>query len=210
MWYRRKTIKAVDLDIIGVIMIVSAKRILELSESYNLIENLSERERTNPEGVGFDLRVGEVYRLSGEAFLGVTERKGPAEEMVASISRGDKEVVIKPGEYVLLKTMEKFNLPADKIKVDDNSEPALLMLRAHPRSTLHRFGQLLLYSKTDPGYSGELVFALSNVSNIPLRLELGARFANITFEQVTGDLARAYSGQWKGGRVATGSKETQN
>ena len=45
-------------------MIISAKKILELNKKYRLIENLAERE-LNPEGLGIDVRVGEVYRLEG-------------------------------------------------------------------------------------------------------------------------------------------------
>jgi hypothetical protein len=41
-------------------MIISAKRILELNSEYHFIENLDKRE-LNPEGVGFDIRVGEIY-----------------------------------------------------------------------------------------------------------------------------------------------------
>jgi len=36
---------------------------------------LSQRELTNPEGAGFDLRLGEVYKIKGTAFLGEEERK---------------------------------------------------------------------------------------------------------------------------------------
>jgi deoxycytidine triphosphate deaminase len=46
-------------------MILSAKKILELNEKYKIIENLSERE-LNPEGVGIDVRVGEVYKIKGK------------------------------------------------------------------------------------------------------------------------------------------------
>ncbi len=65
-------------------------------------------------------------------------------------------------------------------------------------------------TKTDPGYTGELTFALANLGNMEFRLELGARFANLMFVQVTGDVKRAYEGQWKGGRVSTEGKEKQN
>src|SRR3989344_5665427 len=88
---------------------LSAVKILELNETYKLIENLSERELNNPEGVGIDIRVGEVYAIEGDGFLGVTERKMPDTKKIASILDGDKEVTMKPGDYLLVKTMEKFN-----------------------------------------------------------------------------------------------------
>jgi deoxycytidine triphosphate deaminase len=191
-------------------MILSAKKVLELNGKHKLIEGLSEREEKNPEGVGFDLRLAEVFTISGEGFLGVTERKTPTETSVASAERGDKEVTIKPGEYVLVKTMEKVNLPPEKIEIEEGEKPRLVMTRVHPRSTLHRAGIYFMATKVDPGYSGPLVFALANLSKSPFRIEIGARFANVTFEQVVGDISRAYEGQWQGGRVSANKKEKQN
>ena len=65
-------------------------------------------------------------------------------------------------------------------------------------------------TKTDPGYNGELTFAMANLGGSKFEMDLGARVANIVFMQVIGDLHRAYEGQWKGGRVATGVLEKQN
>jgi deoxycytidine triphosphate deaminase len=191
-------------------MILSAKKVLVLNKKYNLIENLSEREASNAEGVGIDVRAGEIYRLEGEGFLGVSDRKTPNERKVADIKAGDKEVLLAPHDYVLVKTMEKVNIPADKIVVEEGAEPAHIMLDVHPRSTLQRCGVYFMGTKTDPGYSGELIFALTNLSSNTFRLELGARIANITFEQVAGDIVRAYEGQWKGGRVSAKKVEKQN
>lgn len=190
-------------------MILSTKTILELNRKYNLIENLSEREQTNPEGVGIDVRVGEIFRLKGRGYLGVIERKTPNTTKIADIKKGDKTVILKPGDYVLVKTIERVNLPASKVAIQKGMK-ALLMLDAHPRSTLQRSGIYFMGTKTDPGYSGELTFALANLSSNPFKLELGARIANLTFEQVIGDIFRSYGGQWRGGRVATRRKEKQN
>ena len=199
----------VDRCLWGIIMIIAPKILLELNKRYKLIENLSERE-ANPEGVGIDVRAGEIYRLRGEGFLGVVERKTPELDLVADIKRGDKEFVLKPGDFILVKTMEKVNLPAEKITVEEGTPPVLIMQDVRPRSTLQRCGVQFMGTKTDPGYSGELVYALKNVSESPFRLELGARFANIIFYTVLGDLYRSYDGQWKGGRAATPGVERQN
>lgn len=189
-------------------MIISTLKILELNKRYNLIENLDEREQENPEGVGIDIRAGKVYRIIGEGFLGVTDRKSSDTEKIADIEKGDKEITLKPGDYVLVKTIERFNLPGEKIEIEEG-KPAYLSLHVYPRSTLQRCGIYLMATKTDPGYNGELTFALSNLGSKPFRLELGARFANIVFMQVTGEIKRAYEGQWKGGRVSTGGVERQ-
>ena len=56
------------------------------------MEGLSERELTSPEGAGFDLRLGEVYKISGNAFLGVNERKTAEIKLVAKYSLGAKMI----------------------------------------------------------------------------------------------------------------------
>jgi len=189
-------------------MILSAKKVLELNSKYKLIENLSERELNNPEGIGIDVRAGEIYKLTGESFLGVSDRKTADIEKVADIKK-DKFFVLKPGEFFLVKTIEKVNLPATKIQVD-GAEPTIIMQDAYPRSTLQRSGIIFRGTKTDPGYSGELTFSLFNASAFPFKLELGARFANLVFSTVLGELTRPYEGQWQAGRVSATEKERQN
>jgi len=190
-------------------MVISAKRIIQLNKKYNLIENLAGRELKNPEGIGIDIRIGEVYKLKGEGYLGVHERKTPDIQKIADINKGDKDVVLNPGDFVLVKTIEKVNIPAEKIVIEKGKNPAFLMLDVYPRSTLQRCGIYFKGTKTDPGYHGELTFALLNVGNFPFKLELGARIANLVFNQVIGDISRAYEGQWKGGRVTTKGFEKQ-
>jgi deoxycytidine triphosphate deaminase len=182
-------------------MIISAKKIIELNKKYNLIENLAERE-LNPQGVGLDVRVGGVYKLKEEGFLGVSDedRKTPAVEKIADANQ--KKIELKPGDFVLVKTIEKVNIPARKVVIEEGREPMFLMLDVYPRSTLQRSGVYFMGTKTDPGYSGELTVALANVGNSHFKLELGARIANLVFKQVFGDV-NPYEGPWQGGRVST-------
>ena len=56
-------------------MVLGPSELLKLVKKIKLVENLSERELNNPEGAGFDLRLGEVYKITGSAFLGETHRK---------------------------------------------------------------------------------------------------------------------------------------
>ena len=99
-------------------MIISASKIIELNEKYSFIENLAERE-LNPEGVGIDIRAGVIYRLKGKGFLGVDERDTPDIEIIADINQGDKKVILNPGDYVLVKTIEKINIPGEKIIIEE-------------------------------------------------------------------------------------------
>ncbi len=189
-------------------MIVSARKILELNTKYRLVENLDEREK-EPEGVGLDLRVGEVYKISGKGFLGVKDRKTPGVEKVADVKKSRSRFTLKAHRYVLVHTMEKVNIPAKKIVVEKGKKPVYLMPHVYPRSTLQRSGILLIATKTDPGYSGTLTFGLANLGDADFEFELGARMFNIVFYQVYGELSRQYGGQWQNGRVSAEKFERQ-
>ena len=190
-------------------MALSAVKILELNEKNNFIENLSERELNNPEGVGIDIRGGEVYEILEPGFLGVTERHTPAIKKVASIKDGNKGFVIKPRGYFLIKTIEKFNIPSEKVEIEPGNFKYLTPI-INPRSTLQRCGIALFRTKTDPGYSGELTFGIANLGKFDFKFELGSRMFNVLFEEVVGEIKRSYSGQHQGGRVSGGVTETQN
>ena len=93
-------------------MILGPKELLKLVKKIKLVEGLSERELTNPEGAGFDLRLGEVFKISGKAFLGETHRKTADVVSVSSYNPKKKSSIkIKPGDFFLVKTIEKINLP---------------------------------------------------------------------------------------------------
>lgn len=176
-------------------MILGPEKLLELVKNKKIVENLSERELKNPEGTGFDVRLGEVYELTGDGFLGVEERKTSDVKLLAKYGR-EKDYILKPNEFVLIKTLEKVNIPKD------------LAVFIFPRSTLYRCGVQFLCTKGDPGYSGELIFGLKNLGNKIFKIELGSRIANIVFLEIKGE-AVSYRGQWKNGRVAAKEKEKQ-
>lgn len=175
---------------------IGTKELLKLVKEQKLVENLSERELTNPEGAGFDLRVGEVFRIKeGESFLGVTERSTQDVESAAIYGK-DKEFTLKPGEFILIKTMEKVNLPLNVAAI------------FRPRSTLQRSGVAMFTATASPGYKGELTFGMCNLGKGSFRFEMGARVVHILFFDTSENFSE-YRGQWQGGRVSTRGKETQ-
>lgn len=178
-------------------MILGPKELLKLVKKIKLVENLSERELTNPEGAGFDLRLDEVYKISGSAFLGETHRKTPDIKLVKKYDPKKKQSIkIKPGDFFLVKTMEKINLPI-------NLSAVII-----PRTTTFRSGLFIRTGPIQPGYSGELTFGLKNEGPIIVEIEMGARFTHLIFHEIKGS-GSAYRGQWQGGRVTTKSRERQ-
>ena len=116
-------------------MIITPKKVLELNDQYHLITNLSEREKNQPEGVGFDLRIGEIFRIKGSGYLGAENRKTPDSIKVAEFTERRK-FTLKPGEFVLVSTIEEVNLPSEKIRVTKSAKPTHLAITIYPRTTL--------------------------------------------------------------------------
>jgi deoxycytidine triphosphate deaminase len=183
-------------------MILGVDQLLKLVKTKKLVENLSERELTNPEGAGFDLRMDEIYEFTKPKkgvryFLGEEERKTPDVKLVAKYNPAKKQSFkFKPGSYYLVKTVEKVNTPND------------ILILFRPRSTLCRSGLMLYTATCSPGYCGELTFGLGNQGPVPMEIELGSRVAHAMFYQVKGK-TNLYRGQWQGGRVSAKKKEKQ-
>lgn len=178
-------------------MILGVDEIHKRIREQNLLENLSERELNNPEGAGIDIRLGKLFRLEGKAFLGIEERETPKGVLVAEYNPEKRtSAVLKPGEYYLTESLEKFNMPPDLLAI------------IKPRTTLHRSGVITRVSIVDPGYSGEIHPALFVAGPVPVKVELGARYVNAMFFEIKGK-TNLYRGQWQGGKVHTDGREKQ-
>lgn len=186
--------------------VLGLDEVLKRIKDENLVENLGDRDLSNPEGVGLDIRLGSLHKIvEGGAFIevdgkaGLGRRKGVKTDVIAEFIEGadeQAEVVIEPGKYYLAQTHEALNTPAD------------LMPMVYPRSSLFRAGILLLNSKTDPGYQGKLTFGMVNLSPFEVRLQMGARICNVVFHQIKGKTVK-YRGQHQGGRVSPHKVERQ-
>lgn len=178
-------------------MILGPDILLQLVKESKLVENLSERELTTPEGAGFDIRLGEVYKIIGTAFLGETERQTPDIKLVEKYVKGKKRTVtFNPGDFYLVKTIESFNLPQD------------LTANFKPRTTTFRSGLFLRTGNVAPGYKGPVTFGMKNEGPCKVTIEMGARFVHVQFEEVKGG-GSMYRGQWQGGRVSATKREKQ-
>lgn len=186
--------------------VLGLNHVIKKVKEDGLLENLGDRDLDNPEGVGLDLRLGEIFKIiEGGAFIeadgkaGLGKRKGVKTESLAKYvenSETQQEVAIKPGEYYLVQTLESVNTPKD------------LMPMIYPRSSLFRAGLLLLNSKTDPGYKGALTMGLTNLSPFEIKLQMGARICNMVFYKIEGETVE-YRGQHQGGRVTPEKEEQQ-
>jgi deoxycytidine triphosphate deaminase len=160
-------------------MVLGRSRIMELVGT-GLIENFSAESLG---GAGYDLRLSKAYRLDSDAFLGIKDRRTPTVSEIV----GDR-ITLAPGEYILVETQEKVNMPSN------------LAARVLNRSTLFRSGASLFNALVDPGYKGALTFGLKNLGNHDFTVEKGSRIAQIVFEEVSGETI-SYDGKYQGGKV---------
>lgn len=186
-------------------MVLGPKKLLQLVKKIKLVEGLAARELTNPEGAGFDLRLGEVYKIKGKSFLGIHERHTAAIKLIAELkdqkskvktTTKNSKITIRPGDFYLVKTIESVNMPNN------------LTASITPRSTTYRSGLFIRTGNVPPGYRGGLTFGLKNEGPVSVTIEMGARFVHIQFHEVSGG-GNMYRGQWQGGRVTAKRREKQ-
>lgn len=179
-------------------MILGQSEIKKLIKKHNLITNLSEREFKDPEGCVLDLRLEKVYSLKGKAFLGIDERETP--DLIEKASFNPKKktsFIFRPGKYYLTKTVEEVNLPKNIAAV------------FKPRTTTYRCGLVVRTGFANPGYHGALFFSAINEGPVTIKIELGARYVSVYFQEVKGRNVHSYRGQWQGSRTTTKGREKQ-
>ena len=177
-------------------MILGIDKLHKLVKDKKLVENLCQRELENPEGAGFDLRLGEIYELKSNSFLGVEERKTPDINLLAEFKDRKQSFIFKPGKYYLMRTVERVNTPED------------IMIIFRPRTTVFRSGMMIFTGNVAPGYCGKLIFGIINLGPVDVEIELGARVVHAMFYKIDGK-THLYKGQWQNGRVTSKKKEKQ-
>ncbi len=109
------------------------------------------------------------------------------------------ELMIHPGQFVLGNTMEHFVIPK------------YLAAKLEGRSSLGRLG-LIIHATAgyvDPGFSGQLTFEISNISNLPIKIYANMRIAQICFFKMTTDVLHPYGqvgNKYQGQEGPTASK----
>src|SRR5512133_2426318 len=93
-------------------MVLGIDNLLKLVKENKLVEGLSDRELNNPEGCGFDLRLGKVWKISGETFLGIDSRQTVEAKLLIEYKPNESQVFeLKPQQQVLVTFIEKVNMP---------------------------------------------------------------------------------------------------
>jgi len=107
---------------------------------------------------------------------------------------------IAPGEFIIGHTVESVTIPDD------------LLGFLHGKSSLARRG-LMIHTAglVDPGFTGQIVLELTNVSQHPVALKPGMSIGQLTFEELSTPAERPYGSaglgsHYQGQRGAVGAR----
>src|SRR4051794_16641260 len=89
-------------------MIIPPSELLDGVRAGVYLQGLGQRDLKNPEGAGFDLRLGQLHALGSPAQLGVEKRSTP-DPVDCPIT--DNFFTLEPGQYYLATTQERAELP---------------------------------------------------------------------------------------------------
>ncbi|MBS3060541.1 MAG: dCTP deaminase [DPANN group archaeon] len=146
-----------------------------------LINNYKKK---NIQGAAIELRLGSLYKQD-KGTVDILEGKWPdAKEILIE----EKPYTLKPGEFILGKTIESFDVPDD------------LAALVVPRSTIFRMGIESSTGFVDPGYQGELVVPMKNVGENPILLKHGMAVVKVIFLEVKGGTIPLFT-RYMGGKV---------
>lgn len=93
-------------------------------------------------------------------------------------------VVLKPGDFRLASTIERFAMPAD------------LMAQVGDKSTWARRGLAIQNTLIEPGWEGWLTIELSNHGGYTMEIMAGMPIAQIIFMQLAEPTEQPYSGKY--------------
>jgi len=115
---------------------------------------------------GYDIRIGMIDRTS----IGDT----------AAL-----EWIVKPSEFVLLSSLEYFEIPHDLLAV------------VHDKSSFARQGLALQNTVLEPGWKGHITLELSNHNWKSIKIKVGQPIAQVVFHQLDQPTKQPYNGKYQ-------------
>ncbi len=140
---------------------------------------------TQLDACSLDLRLGTEFRVFDYSAIPYIDIKAGVPKELTRLIKMKKNMpfFIQPGELVLAATDEWIELP-------DN-----IAARLEGRSSLGRIGIIVhaTASMIAPGWRGNIVLELSNISRLPVALYPGMRICALSFETISSKALRPYN-----------------
>lgn len=156
-------------------MVLSDQEIEKLVHSQKLITPFK---KNRLQSVSYDISTSETIRVYQRLNNPINLNDKTQLELATVDVNISSGYHIKPGEYILVKTEEFFNIP-------DN-----LSARIRPRTTFTRFGLLLIDQHLNPSFSGHLYLGLYNATLNIINIFPDVQVGQIVFEQVKGEITK--------------------
>ncbi|MFH1652814.1 MAG: dCTP deaminase [Pseudomonadota bacterium] len=121
---------------------------------------------------GYDFRISDEFKIfKPSSDIKIIDPKKFDESHFESIKA--EECVIPPGSYVLTRTVEYFRIPRDIITI------------CFGKSTYARSGVHINVTPFEPEWEGYATIAISNMTNLPVRIYAGEGIGQLLFIEAT-------------------------
>lgn len=128
------------------------------------------------QAVSYDILSSDIVMAYQSLDKAVDLRNKKQMELVTRKIDITKGYHIKPNEYLLVKTKEKFFIPAN------------MTAHVRPRTTFTRFGLVVSDQHMNPNFKGYLYLGLYNATPNIIDIYPDLAIAQMVFEEVTGDI----------------------
>ena len=128
------------------------------------------------QAVSYDISSSDIVMAYQSLDKAVDLRNKKQMELVTRKIDITKGYHIKPNEYLLVKTKEKFFIPAN------------MTAHVRPRTTFNRFGLVVSDQHMNPNFKGYLYLGLYNATPNIIDIYPDLAIAQMVFEEVTGDI----------------------
>lgn len=144
---------------------------------------------------GYDVSIGESFKLFTNANAGVIDPKKGGEEClvdakVHTAEDGARYVILPPNNYILGVTNEYFVIPRD------------VMVICVGKSTYARAGAIVNTTPIEPGFEGNVVIEIANAAQAPIKIYIDEGISQFMFfrgnrecKTSYGDRGGKYQGQ---------------
>lgn len=117
--------------------------------------------------MGYDVRLANKFKIFTNIDNAIVDPLNMPE--TSYVDREGDSVIIPPNSYILGHTIETFNIPRD------------IMVVCVGKSTYARVGCAVNVTPIEPGFSGQVVIEVSNLTPLPLKVYSGQGIAQFLF-----------------------------
>jgi len=131
----------------------------------------------------YTFRLGEIFKHNHIDLVDISK------DQVPTLKKLSLPYILKPGEFIIGRTIEEFDTPLDLMSIYAASSISI------------RIGlNIMCGGINDPGYKGNAIFGIHNVSQNKIKIFEGMGLVHTAFQELKGQ-AIPVSTKYMGGRI---------